>query len=57
MIARERRLARRIATHSWWLAKFWYKLQGIRIEGRPNDAVWYFESGANMHDGALQERR
>jgi len=46
-----------------WLAKSWilswchYRLRGITITGRPNDEVWYFAYGANMHDSAFRERR
>lgn len=51
-----RRLRRAIA-RSWLLSKVYYRLCGLRVEGRPADAVWYFAFGANMHDSAFRERR
>jgi cation transport regulator ChaC len=52
MIKLRRKLAK-----SWVLSKFHYRLRGLRIEGRPEDMVWYFAFGANMHDSAFRERR
>lgn len=49
-------LRRRIA-RSWTLSKLWYRLRGLRLEGRPDEDVWYFAYGANMHDSAFRERR
>lgn len=49
-------LRRRIA-RSWTLSKLWYRLRGLRLEGRPDENVWYFAYGANMHDSAFRERR
>ncbi len=49
-------LRRRIA-RSWGLSKLWYRLHGLRLEGSPDDEVWYFAFGANMHDSAFRERR
>lgn len=43
--------------HSWRLSKAWYRLFGIRLEGAPDDDVWYFGYGANMHDTVFCERR
>ena len=48
---------RRILAKSWTLSKIHYRLRGLRIEGRPEDKVWYFAFGANMHDSAFRERR
>jgi len=42
---------------SWLLSKVWYRLFGIRLEGRPDDEVWYFAFGANMHDSVFREKR
>lgn len=42
---------------SWRLSKAWYRLFGIRLEGRPDDEIWYFAFGANMHDDVFRERR
>ncbi|GGX86476.1 hypothetical protein GCM10007160_12230 [Litchfieldella qijiaojingensis] len=52
----KRRLRRDVA-RSWWLSKLWYRLNGLSIAGRPDDEVWYFAFGANMHDSAFRERR
>lgn len=57
MIHRLRRSLRRAIARSWLLSRFWYRLHGLRIEGRPADEVWYFAYGANMHDSAFRERR
>jgi gamma-glutamylcyclotransferase (GGCT)/AIG2-like uncharacterized protein YtfP len=35
----------------------YYRLRGLRVTGRPEDQVWYFAFGANMHDKAFRERR
>ena len=51
------RKLRRVLAKSWTLSKIHYSLRGLRIEGRPEDKVWYFAFGANMHDSAFQERR
>lgn len=42
---------------SWWASKAWYRLFGVRLAGRPDDEVWYFAFGANMHAGVFRERR
>ena len=42
---------------SWALARLYYRCRGIRLAGRPEDDVWYFAFGANMHDSAFRERR
>ncbi len=41
----------------WPLARLWYRAWGLRLDGAPDDAVWYFAYGANMHDSAFLERR
>lgn len=51
------RLVRRWLARSWLLARAYYRLHGLRLEGRPDDEVWYFAFGANMHDSAFRERR
>ncbi len=48
---------RRVIVKSWILAKLYYRRHGIRLVGRPEDEVWYFAFGANMHDSAFRERR
>lgn len=39
------------------MAQLWYRAWGLRLDGRPDDPVWYFAYGANMHDSAFLERR
>lgn len=41
----------------WPLARLWYHLWGLSLDGRPEDAVWYFAYGANMHDTVFCARR
>lgn len=48
---------RRAMKRSWYLSKLYYRLRGLRIEGQPEEPVWYFAFGANMHDSAFRERR
>lgn len=52
-----RRLWVRVAVRAWPLARLWYRSWGLRLDGRPDDPVWYFAYGANMHDSAFLERR
>ncbi len=42
---------------SWALSWCLYRLQGIRLIGRPHEEIWYFAYGANMHDSAFREWR
>ena len=42
---------------SWPLSKLWYRLFGLRLEGSPDDEVWYFAFGANMHDSVFCGKR
>ena len=51
------RALRRLTSKSWGLTKLQYRLFGIRLDGGPDDLVWYFAFGANMHDSAFRERR
>ncbi len=48
---------RRMIARSWTLSRIHYRLRGLRIDGKPNDRVWYFAFGANMHDSAFRQRR
>ncbi len=41
----------------WPLARLWYRAWGLTLDGHPDDAVWYFAYGANMHDSAFRDRR
>ncbi len=57
MISRLRRALRQRVARSWTLSRLWYRLYGIRVDGQPDEEVWYFAFGANMHDSAFRERR
>ncbi len=57
MMQRLPRRLRRAIGRSWLLSRLWYRLHGLHIEGRPDDEVWYFAYGANMHDSAFRGRR
>jgi cation transport regulator ChaC len=48
---------RRLIARSWLLSRLYYRLRGARLLGRPEDEIWYFAYGANMHDGAFRVRR
>lgn len=52
-----RRLWVRAALRAWPLARLWYRSWGLRLDGNPDDTVWYFAYGANMHRSAFQDRR
>ena len=52
-----RRGWRRLAAKSWLLSRAHYRAHGLRLDGRPQDHVWYFAYGSNMHDSAFRERR
>jgi gamma-glutamylcyclotransferase len=52
-----RRGWRRLAARSWLLSRAHYRAHGLRLDGRPQDHVWYFAYGSNMHDSAFRERR
>ena len=52
-----RQTLRRQIARSWALSKLWYRLYGLRLQGRPDEDAWYFAYGANMHDSAFRERR
>lgn len=49
-------LGARVA-RSWLLSRAHYRLRGLALAGRPDDKVWYFAYGANMHDSAFLVRR
>lgn len=61
MLIRMRRALKRlwvpVILRSWPLARLWYRVWGLRLDGRPDEDVWYFAYGANMHDGAFRDRR
>jgi len=52
-----RRLWVPVMLQAWPLARLWYGTWGLRLDGHPDDDVWYFAYGANMHDDAFRERR
>lgn len=52
-----RQTVRRWIARSWALSRLWYRLHGLRLTGRPDEDVWYFAYGTNMHDSAFRERR
>ena len=41
----------------WPLARLWYHTWGLTLDGHPEDSVWYFAYGSNMHDSAFHTRR
>ncbi len=41
----------------WPITRLWYRTWGLRLEGGPDDAVWYFAYGSNMHPSAFRDRR
>lgn len=48
---------RRWLAKSWWCSRWHYRLRGVALAGRPEEEVWYFAYGANMHDSAFRVRR
>ncbi len=46
-----------VAVRVWPLVRLWYHTWGLTLDGHPEDAVWYFAYGANMHDSAFRKRR
>lgn len=61
MLGRVRRGLKRlwipIILRFWPLARLWYHTWGLTLDGHPDDEVWYFAYGANMHDDAFRVRR
>ena len=61
MLSSVRRLLKRlwvpVVRRVWPLARLWYRAWGLTLEGNPEDHVWYFAYGANMHDSAFRQRR
>ncbi len=46
-----------LTVHVWPFGRLWYRIWGLALEGSPNDLVWYFAYGANMHDSIFRDRR
>ena len=44
---------RRLIAKSWCLSRLFCWLHGIPLEGHPQDEIWYFAYGANMHDSGV----
>ena len=56
-MVRLRGRARRFVARSWVLSRLYYRLHGLKLDGRPGERIWYFAYGANMHDRAFRRRR
>jgi hypothetical protein len=48
---------RRLIAQSWVVSRLYYPLRGARLAGWPNDQIWYFAYGANMHEATFRVRR
>ena len=48
---------RRVTAKSWLLSRCYYRRRGARLLGRPQDQIWYFAYGANMHEATFRVRR
>ena len=46
-----------LTARSWTLSWCIYRLHGMRLIGPPEERIWYFAYGANMHDSAFREWR
>ena len=46
-----------IIMKSWLLSRCYYHCRGARLLGRPQDEIWYFAYGANMHEATFRIRR
>jgi len=45
---------RGILARSWWLSWCLYRLHRLPLVGPPEEEVWYFAYGANMHDSIFR---
>lgn len=52
-----RQILRGWIARSWYASRLYYRLWGLELPGRPDDLIWYFAFGANMHDSAFRDRR
>jgi gamma-glutamylcyclotransferase len=57
MVMRLRFKLRRVIMKSWLLSRCYYRRRGARLPGRPQDEIWYFAYGANMHEATFRIRR
>ena len=46
-----------LIARSWTLSWYIYRLHGMRLVGPPEERIWYFAYGANMHDSAFRDWR
>src|SRR3954454_3788524 len=46
-----------LPTRCWGFAWCLYRLYGIPLIGPPDEHIWYFAYGANMHDSAFRDWR
>ena len=46
-----------LLARSWTLAWCIYQLYGMRLIGPPEERIWYFAYGANMHDSVFRTWR
>jgi cation transport regulator ChaC len=46
-----------LPTRCWGFAWYLYRLYGIPLIGPPDELIWYFAYGANMHDSAFRDWR
>lgn len=42
---------------AWPLARAWYRRWKLELPDTPDDPVWYFAYGSNMHSGTFRHRR
>ncbi len=52
-----RRLWVPLAIRAWPLARAWYRRWDLELADRPDEPVWYFAYGSNMHAGTFRDRR
>lgn len=52
-----RRALRGLSVRSWPFAKAYYRVWGMPLAGEPDEDIWYFAYGSNMHDAAFVDRR
>ena len=57
MVIRVRLKLRRLTAKSWLLSRCYFRCRGTSLLGRPQDQIWYFAYGANMHDATFRVRR
>ena len=52
-----RRAALPVLIGVWPITRLWYRAWGLNLDGRPDDPIWYFAYGSNMHASAFCHRR